>query len=494
MELISLLNEARRAVPAVKFALGVAGIAAAVALVVGIIKSPAVAVFGTIIMLGLMFVLLVFSSIARKSRSAPTQIFAYVLTAFFVLMIMTTTFFLFTSAFFSYPRAINFLDPIPAATPSPPPSPAPMKTELEFKPILKDRLGPWADRAFLTAQASNGGIKESPSAPELKTQTWTTAQCLVGILSSPLDLNKYMPNIKAAFNYIERMRQPAPANGWNLFDNSNKYTVTEINSWVILAYIKSLESPTRIWNNLEQQEILDRIESDLAEIVTRQDSTGGWRPIKDNGPGFSRTYSTAMALWSLIEASRSSVVHQRIGNRYVNSIREGINWLIKSHITGLGWVPNPNRTKQVERFDGLTAQTLFVLSRAETLNDFKYVNNDQSYIDAQREFARNEQLSNRSINKDDSRVPDADTRFHETEFQAEGSTFLWFPWTLAELTHISNDKTLSSDDREAATQLRARILNANANKLQNYVESIDLMYLLGENLCGVSFYLDQVKS
>jgi hypothetical protein len=125
MEPFALLREARKAVPAVRFALGVAGVAAAVALVVGVIKSPAVAVFGTIIMLGLMFVLLVFSSIARKTTSPITQTFAHVLTGFFVLMIMVTTIFLFTSTFFSYPRPINQLLVITPPTHTPNVSPDP---------------------------------------------------------------------------------------------------------------------------------------------------------------------------------------------------------------------------------------------------------------------------------------------------------------------------------------------------------------------------------
>lgn len=54
---LSILKEAIKAVPAVRFALGVAGIAAAVAIVYGLISDLRVAVLGPILMFGLMIVL-----------------------------------------------------------------------------------------------------------------------------------------------------------------------------------------------------------------------------------------------------------------------------------------------------------------------------------------------------------------------------------------------------------------------------------------------------
>jgi hypothetical protein len=492
MEPIAILKEAQKAVPAVKFALGVAGIAAAVALVVGVIKDVKVAIFGTIIMLGLMFILLVFSSIARKATSKVTQGFAYILAGFFVLMIMGTTFFLFTSAFFAYPRPINQLFSGSIIIEGPTPTPTPMRAESEFVTILRRKGSEWVDRVF-TAQAANGGIKESPSASEATTQVWTTAQCLMGILSTQIDLEKYVPKIKAAFNFIHNMRRIDPTEGWNLYGDKSIYTVTEINSWVTLAHIKSLESETRIWDDSERQEILNRIVRDLAEIKQRQDAAGGWKPIKDDDPNFTRTYSTVMALWSLIEARKSPVVYQQISNQYDESIRKGVNWLLRTYKEGQGWIQNPNRVGQVGRFDGLTAQTLFVLSRAETMEICAYIKNEQICKNAKKDFIKNKQFATWSIEKDNSSVPDPDVRFPNTEFTAEGSTFLWFPWVLAELTQISVDKNMLPDERKAAAQLRLDILNSNAERLEHYVETANLMYLLGENLFCISFYVDHVQ-
>jgi hypothetical protein len=63
-----LLNDAIRAVPAVRYALGVAGIAAATAIIYAIFQQKAeVAIIGTAIMIAFMVVLLVFAALSRIS-------------------------------------------------------------------------------------------------------------------------------------------------------------------------------------------------------------------------------------------------------------------------------------------------------------------------------------------------------------------------------------------------------------------------------------------
>ena len=210
-----------------------------------------------------MFILLVFSSIARKTTSPVTQVFAYVLTGFFVLMIMGTTTLLFTSFFLKKPYPIEELFGGKSSL-----TPAPKRDEKELISILQKKTDEWVDYVFM-AQAANGGIKTLMTNSEQETQVWTTAQCLTGVLSSRANLEKYVTKIRVAFNYINNMRCTAPAEGWGLYDGEAVYTLTEINSWVTLAHIKSLESKTNIWNEAERQEILGRIERDLAEIKLR---------------------------------------------------------------------------------------------------------------------------------------------------------------------------------------------------------------------------------
>ena len=69
MEPLKVLQQSVKAVPAMKYALGVAGMAATVALVLGLKLQPLAAVLGSSIVLGLMFVLLEFSRYAEKRHS-----------------------------------------------------------------------------------------------------------------------------------------------------------------------------------------------------------------------------------------------------------------------------------------------------------------------------------------------------------------------------------------------------------------------------------------
>lgn len=439
MSPFQILTEAQKAVPAVKFALGVAGVAAAFAIIAGFTTSLASAFIGTIIMLGFMFVLLVFSSIARKAASRTTRFYAYTLAGFFVLMIMVTTLLLFMSFFFNYPRPFNQLFTVSSGTSnSSVTSKKPTHSLEEAKSLLQEHQKKWVQRIF-AAQSQNGGIRIHPLDPSTRTQAWTTAQCLTGVLSSQIEIERHLPQIKTAFAYIENARRTQPEEGWGLFEEHEK-TVTEIMSWVVVANIGSVESGVRIWNDSELQQVMSRIERDIALIVTRQDAGGGWRPITDDHSGFSRTYSTLIALWALVEARRSSSVFQRIGNRYDGNIRNGIMWLLNHYNPDYGWFPNPNRRTQREFFPGLTAHILFVLSRAE--RDFDFIERHSIYISAERRFSQHTDLVQRSVSYNN-RLHDTDVSFPPTTFVLEGSTFLWCPWSLAELTHLSTDNSLS---------------------------------------------------
>lgn len=368
------------------------------------------------------------------------------------------------------------------------PTSKPMRPESEFTALLDKKTNDWTEGAF-AAQVADGGMKQVTAGAQTTTQVWTTAQALTGVLATQKSLDSYVPKIKAAFGFMEKLRRTKPSEGWNYYANANPYTVTEINCWVTLANIKSLDSSTRIWTDGERLDISNRIDRDLAEIARRQDSGGGWRPIADNSPDYVRTYSTVLALWTLTEAAKSPAVHERVGAKYDQAMRRGVSWLLQNYKGGQGWVQNPQRTGQKDRFDGLTAHALFILSRAETIPELAYLKNDQTFRTARKDFITNNDLAMKSIEKDNSNIPDSDVHFDGSEFMGEGTTFLWFPWSLLELTQLSRDKDLSEEERKAAGDLRLEILNANADRLDQYVETANLTYLLAENLFCVNTYL-----
>jgi hypothetical protein len=102
MDPFKLLKTAIEAVPAVKYALGVAGIAAVVAIILGFHLNSQVAVFGTLIVIGLMFVLVVFSNLSQRPDNnlhGP----ATVLVWFYTVTVMASTVLFITSYFWGLP-------------------------------------------------------------------------------------------------------------------------------------------------------------------------------------------------------------------------------------------------------------------------------------------------------------------------------------------------------------------------------------------------------
>ncbi len=103
-----ILKEAIKVVPAVKYALGIAGVTSVLAIIAGFKIDFRVAIFGTIIMIALMFLLLFFSHAAspknKKLLRLPSLFLAW---SFLILTIFSSTL-LSTSFFFSWPRDLSF--------------------------------------------------------------------------------------------------------------------------------------------------------------------------------------------------------------------------------------------------------------------------------------------------------------------------------------------------------------------------------------------------
>lgn len=109
---VALLREAIRAVPAVKYALGVAGLIAVVAIVRTFGLDPAVAVSGAIVTLVLMVALLIF---ARLTATASSHFIlpALVFTWGSLVLVLASAGMLFTSAFFDWPIRLGGTAPSP---------------------------------------------------------------------------------------------------------------------------------------------------------------------------------------------------------------------------------------------------------------------------------------------------------------------------------------------------------------------------------------------
>ncbi len=120
-----LLQEAIKAVPALKYALGIVGVVSAIAIVASLGISFQVAVFGTIVMLLLMTLLVVFS---KLTTIAPPLFVTPVLVFMWSSLVLTiaTALLLFSSVFFRWPVDLHTWI---ASGPIPPTTSAPRQTE-----------------------------------------------------------------------------------------------------------------------------------------------------------------------------------------------------------------------------------------------------------------------------------------------------------------------------------------------------------------------------
>jgi len=98
----SILKQAIKAVPAVKYALGIAGIIAVIAIVRGFGIDLRIALFGAIVMFVLMTMLVVFASLARQ-KGSQFRLPALVFTWFSLICVMAVSIVLFTSVFWGRP-------------------------------------------------------------------------------------------------------------------------------------------------------------------------------------------------------------------------------------------------------------------------------------------------------------------------------------------------------------------------------------------------------
>jgi hypothetical protein len=163
-QLLGILRESIKAVPAMKYALAVAGILAVVAMVGAFKISPAMAVFGAVITLVLMVAMVIF---ARLTTTAPRHFFFPVTIMMWAFLVITvaTAFLLFTSAFFQWPRGLReLIGPPVAAVPvvAPPDDTGPLVAAARTQRENRDYAGAWStiSRALASAPSSKPAREE----------------------------------------------------------------------------------------------------------------------------------------------------------------------------------------------------------------------------------------------------------------------------------------------------------------------------------------------
>src|SRR5262249_44816736 len=154
--------------------------------------------------------------------------------------------------------------------------------------------------------------------------------------------------------------------------------------------------------------------------------------------------------------------------------------------------PNPSNRVLVGEYPGLTAQTLFVLSRAKISHSF--IGADPKFKDALEAFIHlalegNESghlLISKSIAANET-AHDSDRYLEGRPETAEQSTFLWYPWAIAASVAFERDPLLRDYQqmqlRKISSALLARIDDAN-----RFIRSDAAIYPTAEVLFASGYF------
>jgi len=379
------------------------------------------------------------------------------------------------------------------------------------EPVLKGRIPLWSDK-ITNARNGNGGfsimIDPGPSNPS---QVLTSAQAITAV-ESAMDWSNPKQNelnaIRESLQYIDAKRSPAEG-CWGYFDNSQP--LTEVCAWVIIARTRALEHGDKVWPAAHQRSAqLKLLEEDLESMSQHYDrQLSGWSPfrvLQPNGGAThaaeggqclsispdleaiatlppTRTYSSIMAVWALVEVNRVPQVRDALSGKYDQMTRESIGGLLKDYRSDLhGWVPNPHRANQHEEYLGLTAQTITVLYVASQ-SDFKTAVDQPAWKQIRHDFLANE-LSHH-LAGDNAHLSDVDGYVFPYVHPLEPITFLWSPWTVLAYEQLSQDPELSSQDRGTARKKMQGVLH---NYTPDFFERLESgpTYELAENLLCMS--------
>jgi hypothetical protein len=355
------------------------------------------------------------------------------------------------------------------------------QTDLDFvlMPWLKDQAHQLTQRLFQRQETPGGGFP-GIGFPE----PWTTAQSLVAAASAmgndPSLAQAYAGNVRQAIDYIEAGL--TPGEGWP-YNPPNGPAVTEVTSWVTLAYIKTLDSAIApvVWGDIAQQTAMkERIARNVKLLLRRQDTVGNWPPASGL-PNGARTYSAVMALWALVEARDCPALRGQLDDGLAESIRRGIQRLLSNYAEQKDFRANPNPSGTHEHHPGLTAMTLWVLGQAEGAGT-PFLSSDTTYRQAKSVFLQEGLQRDRKV-ANNTRLHDTDARF-DGPFILEPSTFLWYPWTLLELAQLRQDPQLIESQRQTVYETELNLVFRFEEALAQI--NTEATYVLDENLFAIS--------
>lgn len=363
--------------------------------------------------------------------------------------------------------------------------------EPDVTALMKEELDAWSQE-LVALRKGEGTLRSDRRDPSAVDQVWNTAQALNALLLPAATPDGHPRELRELLDAIEAVRLPE-AEGWGYYTDF-KWGVTEVAGWVLLAEVRALRPDwsALIWAK-DRPLGLQRLHRDMELVLTRQLPSGAFAPVSQPLEVHARTYSTAVAVWALVELRRAELCAERCGE-VDRAVRGGVNWLLKTYEDNPGsWVPRPGRGGNLENTPGLTGQVIYVLERARPLaGDLLR----DEYADYRRQYFKSfdtapdpehPALRNRAA-RDNDRTPDGDVSLPGKGVLLEGSTFLWFPWAIASCS-IRADMKASADDA-AMIDRACGHLGGRVNDLVRFVKSDVFVYVMAEALLTLRLHMD----
>jgi hypothetical protein len=255
-----------------------------------------------------------------------------------------------------------------------------------------------------------------------------------------------------------------------------------------------------MWTTSELPDVVARTWKALDLLLERQFDDGGWSVIeKTSNQKHERTYSTTMALWAIVEAQQNTSLFMDHEVPLAAALASGVKWLMASYTTSAsgfsGWWPNPSSKSFVGAYPGLTAQTLFVLAKAEVSNPF--VGADPKYKSAIETFvtlaldgnATFPALIKRKVGENE-QAHDSDRYLEGRSETAEQSTFLWYPWAIAMATALAHDRVLKDYEHERLGELVSMLFTQVDDEIK-FVRNDEAIYPTAEFALTAGYYFSQ---
>lgn len=267
-------------------------------------------------------------------------------------------------------------------------------------------------------QKDDGSIRVVADDPNWKSQAWTTAQALLGILSGPPTVvREYKDGIVAGAKFIDSVRNPVDG-GWQKYHSEpNRPSVIEPAAWAVMVY-SNMSRDDGGWTHQERRWARAMAKHALDVVLDFENGhTGGFWTTR-LGPK-SYVYSSSLALHAMLEARRLGVVELSAIDDVISRTTSWISF--KARLTGgrCRFLSGQTNRDIADEPIGLTAQALYSLALAQRNGESSHA------VECRRAYARELLLAGELDYGSESLTMLSGGRSYTKTVR-----MLWYPWSL----------------------------------------------------------------